>query len=164
MKPVLALLALLAAPAHAEGFVMTDLSGLPTDGTLLGGGGYIGRAEADRLTLTCPDCPGAPTVDVKLGRQDDGTEERVRSGETTFAKLEELCRARDPACRLEGLEVAPAVGWMTSYAVGDQSAHTVVVLRDGDLLTLRVLADDPAVARATADRLVGTLVPQVVGQ
>ncbi|MGL4237006.1 hypothetical protein [Tabrizicola sp.] len=164
MKPILAILALLAGPAHAEGFALTDLSGLPTDGTLVGGGSYIGRAEPARLTLMCPDCPGAPVVDAQLGRQDDGTEDRVRTGETTFAKLEELCQARDPACRLEGLEVAPAVGWMTTYALGSRSAHTVVILRDGDLLTLRIMSDDPAVARSTAETLIGTLVPQVVGE
>jgi hypothetical protein len=163
MMRMISVLVLMAQPAFAEGFAVKDLSGLPTDGTLLGGGAYIGRAEPSRLTLLCPDCPGAPMVDVLLGRQDDGTEARVRSGETTMDKLEDLCRARDPECTLEGLEVAPAVGWVTRYAIAGRPGSTVVILRDGDLLTLRVLADDPVVASALAGTLVETLLPVVVG-
>lgn len=163
MKALLPVFALMALPAHAEGFALKDLSGLPVDGTLVGDGPYIGRAEADRLTLVCFDCPGAPQVDVQLGRQDDGTEDRVRSGETSFAKLEELCQARDPACRLDGLEVAPAVGWITRYGIAGQHGTTVVVLRGGDLLTIRVLAAEPAISREVADRLLVSLVPQIVG-
>ena len=97
-----------------------------------------------------------------MGRQDDGTEARVRSGETTFAELEALCQANDPTCSLNGLAVAPAVGWITSYAVGSQAASTAVVLRDGDLLTIRALANSPEVSRAAAKAALAALLPQVV--
>jgi hypothetical protein len=38
------------------------------------------------------------------------------------------------------------------------------VLRDGDLLTIRALADTPETARAAAEAALAALLPQVVGQ
>ncbi|MGL4310983.1 MAG: hypothetical protein ACRCSU_10885 [Paracoccaceae bacterium] len=149
---------------HAEGFARPDLTELAFDRSALSAGEWIDRAEPARMTLICMGCDHAPVLDVVIGRQDDGTEGRVRSGETTIAMLEKNCIARDPVCRIEALDLSPAVGWLSSYRIGSQYAHTIVVLRDGDLLTIRSLADDAITARANADAAVMTIVPQVVGQ
>lgn len=148
----------------ATGFAIHDLTRLPVDAATILGPGYVARADSARIIMMCEGCAGTPLVDVRLGRQDDGTEARVRAGTTTVAQLEALCQRRDPACRMTALQVEPAVGWMSSYALGAQSAHTVVVLRDGDLLTIRTLSSDAAIARRNADLLVTKLVPVVVGR
>lgn len=157
-------LLLAAGAASAEGFVVRDLTELEPAARAALGPGYLSRSQPNRLTLTCPGCPGGPAVDILLGRQSDGTEGRVRFGQTSIAQLEFQCQARNPTCRMEQVGTPPAVGWISSYAIGDAAANTVVVLRDGDLLTIRVIAKDPAVARRDADAMIVHIVPRVVGR
>lgn len=158
------LVAVLGLAGLATGFATHDLTRLRFDPARTLGAGYLARVERDRMTLMCSSCAGGPMLDIRLGRQDDGTEGRVRAGTTTMAELETLCQMRSPSCRITLVRVAPAVGWMSSYRIGEQFAHTVIVLRDGDLLTLRSMAGDSTVARRNVDALVARLVPMVVGQ
>jgi hypothetical protein len=67
-------LLLAAVWPSATGFAIHDLTKAPFDPTTALGMGYIARVEPTRLTMMCPDCIGSPTIDVQLGRQDDGTE------------------------------------------------------------------------------------------
>jgi hypothetical protein len=147
-----------------DGFAIHDLRTVESETVTLLGTGFVAKVDSARLTLICSSCTGAPMVDILLGRQTDGTEARVRAGTTTFVRLDSLCRSRNPSCRIAGLHVDPAVGWISSYRTGEQSAHTVIVLRDGDLLTIRSLASDSVAARHNVDRLVTTLVPKIVGR
>ena len=164
LAPVLLAALAVTPPAFASGFTAADLRRVEGAAVRALGPACLARAEAERLTLTCPDRPGAPIVDLRLGRQDDGTEARVRSGATTVADLERLCREREPACRLSPLDVAPAVGWVSSWPMGDGAGATSVVLRDGDLLTVRALAATPEAARAAIDALLPVVRAGVVGE
>jgi hypothetical protein len=155
--------AIAAGGALAGGFVVRDLAAVAADAGAALGAGFIRKAERSRLILSCLECEGEPVVDVQLGRQDDGTEQRVRSGQTTIARLQELCRARSPTCTLSALEVAPAVGWITTYPIGAGSGSTVVILRDGDLLTIRSLAADGPTARRNAEKTVSAIARKVIG-
>ncbi|PXW65408.1 hypothetical protein [Methylobacterium sp. B4] len=157
------LLGLAPLSALAEGFAARDLTTVASEAKAALGGRYAARAEAARLTLVCTECEGSPMIDVLLGRQADGTEERVRSGQTPIARLEARCRQRNPDCRVTGLSVAPAVGWISRYRMGAMSGATAIVLRDGDLLTIRSLAGDEATASHNARTLVEALSPRIVG-
>lgn len=159
-----ALLCLAALPAEAGGFAIQDLSSVADVAMATLGKDYQAKAEAKRLTLLCKGCAGMTAIDVLLGRQDDGTEARVRSGATPIAKLEALCKAKSPDCRLTGLSVAPAVGWMTTYAIGSKAGSTAVIIRDGDLLTIRSIADSPEVASRNAKALVDAIAPRIIGR
>ena len=150
-------------PASAEGFAIRDLTRIAVDTSALSEGDWIDRKEPQRLTLACLGCPANPVIDVLLGRQDDGTEDRVRSGQTTIARLEELCQEKQPDCKVEALDVEPAVGWITSWQLGSQSGATVVILRDGDLLTIRSLAETAETAKGNATALVATVAPVIIG-
>lgn len=103
-------------------------------------------------------------IDIKIGRQNDGTEQRVRSGQTSISDLEKLCQAKDPSCSLTELKVSPAVGWITDWSMGPMIGSTAIILRDGDLLTIRSIADDADTARRNADTLVESVSPKVVGR
>ncbi|MGU3495794.1 hypothetical protein ACLBXM_17270 [Xanthobacteraceae bacterium A53D] len=153
----------LAAPASAEGFTTRDLTTVSDRLTGALGSGFVARAEAKRVTLMCQGCKGEPMIDVLIGRQNDGTEARIRSGQTSIAHMEKLCQDKSPACKLSKLDVAPAVGWISTWPMGDMSANTAIIIRDGDLLTVRSLASDPAVARANAQKVVAALAP-VIGK
>jgi hypothetical protein len=146
-----------------SGFAVHDLRVLKAQPEALLGRGYIARTDSARMTLTCPTCAGLPSVDVLIGRQDDGTEGRVRSGQTPIAQLDSMCRSRNPSCRIERVAVEPAVGWISSYALGPIAANTVVILRDGDLLTIRSIADSSIKARRNVNQLLRTIVPKIVG-
>lgn len=150
-------------PARAQGFVVSDLTDVERSVGRALGPGCLTRATSQQLTSTCPRAPGEPIISIRLSRQVDGTEERVRSGATSMADLERLCQAGSAACTLSGLDVAPAVGWRTAYPLGHDAGATVVMIRDGDLLTLRCVAKQPARARAVVDRLLTILRTQVVG-
>jgi hypothetical protein len=152
-----------SAPASAQGFAVDDLRNFTVDTALLEGGTFAARATApDRLTIFCIDCPELEAIDVLLGRQDDGTEGRVRSGQTTMDQLEANCRAREASCTLEGISVGPAIGWVTTYEV-PLAGSTTVLFRDGDLLTIRSIADDVANARRNGGAVRDALAPTIVG-
>ena len=154
MTVLLPLLSVLAATsAQAQGFATSDLSRLGKPAAAALGPGFTFRAEPSRLTLACGACAGEPIVDVILGKQADGTEERVRSGAMTIADLEKLCRTRDDACRVTALDVGAAVGWVSSYSSGDREGATAVIILHRQLLTVRALATAPGTARATITRL-----------
>ena len=164
--PILALvlLCLWSQTVRAEGFAVQNLTSVADDAKRALGAGFAARAEPQRLTLVCLGCPGGPMVDLQLGRQTDGTEERVRSGETSIAQLEALCRAKSPDCRLSALGVAPAVGWISAYPVGKTAGATAVVLRGGDRLTIRAVAETSAAATRQVETLVQAVAPRIVGR
>ena len=157
------LLALVAAEARAEGFAVRDLATIASEVGAALGSDFVHKSDLQRLTLLCAKCAGEPVVDLQMGRQTDGTEERVRSGQTPIARLEKLCQERNPSCRLTGLDVAPAVGWISSYSMGAQFASTAVILRGGDLLTIRSLASTAEAARSNADKVVRAVRPKLIG-
>jgi hypothetical protein len=147
----------------AQGFAVGDLREVEQAATRVLGQGFVARAAEKRLTFVCTDCAGAPMIDILLGRQTDGTEDRVRSGQTTVADLERLCRERNDACRLTGLSVAPAVGWISQYPLGEGAGSTAVIIRNGDLLTIRGVARQPGVAHASVKKLVDGLGRRIIG-
>lgn len=157
-------LVFLAEGAAAQGRPVADLAAHEVRALAALGAGYIARAEPDRLILTCPGCEGAPMVEVRLGRQEDGTEGRVRSGATTITSLDQQCRARNPTCRVERADIGPAVGWISTYRAGEVAGTTLVLLRDGALVTVRSMASSPEVARRNVDRLRAEVVPALVGR
>ena len=77
--------------------------------------------------------------------------------------MEAQCRARQDGCRIEALNVAPAVGWLSLWKIGGSGSTAVIVL-DGDMLTVRSIAGDSATAKANAQAVVADLVPQLVGR
>lgn len=163
MKRLSLILALLAGSAAADGFAMPDLTGITVD-TVAFGPNYIQRAEPGRITIACLDC-GADfiAIDVLMGRSTDGTEGRYRSGETTLADMEAICASGDPTCRLEAIEVGDAVGWVSVYEGFPGPGSTAALFLDGDLLTIRSIAPDTALARENADIALRTVAPQIVG-
>ena len=157
----------LCASAHvvgAQGFARRDLSTLGDTARGLLGTGYVARADSARVILACTECDGAPMIHIRLGRQTDGTEARVRAGTTTIASLEAQCRARDAGCRLERRDVGAAVGWRSRYTLGALAGTTAILLRDGDMLVMRAVASTRAVADAALDRLLDALAPTIVGR
>lgn len=152
------------APAEARGLAAKDLTTVERAVLDKLGPGFDARAEPNRIDLICTGCAGAPMIGIQLGRQDDGTEGRVRSGQTRIADLERLCQARSSECRLSALDVAPAVGWVSGYAFGGTAGATAVIIRDGDLLTIRSLATDAATARRGIDKLLPLIRSRLIGR
>jgi hypothetical protein len=161
---VLFVTALAPASARAQGFAITDLTLLEEPAAAALGRRFVTRAEPDRLILTCEECAGEPLVDVILGKQADGTEERVRSGATTIADLQTLCRRNSDACRVTALDVGAAVGWISSYPAGEGQGATAIIILDGQMLTVRAQARGDGTARSTIDRLLPLIRTKVVGR
>jgi hypothetical protein len=161
---MLALLPLMLGFAlPAEGFVTKNINSLDGEVLALLGPGFISAPRPGKLAYTCPDCAGQPILGIEFGRQIDGTEGRVRSGETKIEDLEKQCQARSPECRIEALEAGPAVGWVSSYAMGSDQGATAILILGGDLLTIRSVANDAAMARANIDKLMPLVRAKIVG-
>ncbi|WP_442678356.1 hypothetical protein ACSBM8_12575 [Sphingomonas sp. ASY06-1R] len=164
MTIILPMLAVLAATAAgARGFIIKDLTGEGKAAAAALGAGFQLRSTPSRLILHCGSCAGEPVVDLVLGFQSDGTEERVRSGKTTMADLERLCRTRSAQCRITALDVKPAVGWVSAYPIGDRAGATAVIIRDGQLLTIRSVANEAGQTRRNIDRLIPLARSRIVG-
>jgi len=146
-----------------DGFATKNINSLDGEVLELLGPGFIGAPRPGKLAYTCPDCVGQPVLGIEFGRQVDGTEGRVRSGETKIEDLEKQCQARSPECRIEALDAGPAVGWVSSYAIGKDQGATAVLIRDGDLLTIRSVANDAAMARANLDKLLPLVREKIIG-
>lgn len=154
---------LLAQTAQAQGFASRDLTAIVDQVRIAIDPKASVQATPLSLTMTCSPCRGSPTADIELGRLTDGTENRVRSGETSFAKLESLCIKQNPDCRLSALPASPAVGWITVYALGNGGGSTAVILRDGDLMTIQAKADSPGHAEDSVRALVQGIAARIVG-
>ncbi|MEL6060516.1 MULTISPECIES: hypothetical protein [unclassified Methylobacterium] len=165
MRCVLVILcSLWSQAALALGFAVHDLTPLAEDARRALGKDATVQAQPYQLLLTCPGCDGAPTVALQLGRLSDGTEGRIRSGQTTMAALETMCVKKNPDCRLTTLPAGPAVAWITSYAFGTGAGATAIVLRDGDLLTIDARSIDRGAAEDAVLGLAGKLLPRIVGR
>lgn len=164
MRCLLVLFSCLSAQAaQARGFASHDLTAFIDPIKVTIGGKATVQATPLNLALTCAPCTGSPAIDVQIGGSNDGTEKRVRSGETSLAKLESLCIKQNPDCRLSALPVSPAIGWITVYALENGGGSTAVILRGGDLLTIRARADSPGHAEDSVRALTQTIVPKIVG-
>jgi hypothetical protein len=127
------------------------------------GEGYVARAQDGRLVIACPSCEGAPMVEIRLGRQEDGTEGRLRSGQTTIGVLDQQCRGRNPSCRVEGADLGAAVGWVSAYRAGGIAGSTLVLLRDGAMVIVRSTAGSNDIARGNIEKLRATVLPALIG-
>lgn len=157
----IALAALLCAAPPSALAQSSDLRTLSVDGISLGGETSM-RVERRRLTLACGACAGFVAVDVLLDTTRDGTEQRYRAGTTTPAMLEAQCQARLPECTLARWDLPPAVGWHTRWGLSaDTNGSTIVLLNEGERLTVRSLAPDVETAAANAERVANRLAPQV---
>jgi len=164
MVRLIALLCLLGGPALGQGFAVTDLTRIHPEAALGEGWTVSGSRQRQTIRLVCAHCAGDPRVDVTLGRLTDRTEADIRQGRLSIRALQRRCRARSPGCQVEGLPVAPAVGWMTRFSPGEGNhAAILIALRNGDHLSVSVLATDPGVARDIARRLVRRLLPVIIG-
>ncbi|WP_243375571.1 hypothetical protein [Microvirga solisilvae] len=161
---IVSLAAFIATEATAEGFAAQNLSTVATKVGSAIGKGFNHKVDPKRATFQCTDCKGSPIIDFQIGRQNDGTEGRVRSGQTTISQLEQLCQLRNPSCKLSKLEVSPAVGWISNWTAGPVASSTAVILRDGDILTIRSISSDADMARDYAEKAAQAALRHIVGK
>jgi hypothetical protein len=150
---------LLFAPAAVAQDLPPALAAQQAGAVAALGEGYIARAREDWLIIACASCEGTPMVEIRLGRQEDETEGRLRSGQMTIGVLDQQCRGRNPSCRVEGADL----GWVSAYRAGAIAGSTLVLLRDGAMVIVRSIAGSPEIARGNVERLRATVLPALVG-
>lgn len=161
MLALLPLMLGLAMPA--DGFATKNINSVDAEVLALLGPGYLSAPRPGKLAYSCSSCAAEPILGIEFGRQVDGTEGRVRSGETRIEDLEKQCQARSPECTLTALDAGPAVGWVSSYTLGSSKGATAILILGGDLLTIRSVANDAATARANIDKLLPLVREKIIG-
>jgi hypothetical protein len=154
MRSVLVIAALaLAMPAQAQ-FAFTDLTGI--DLTPFDKARWTAKAEPNRLTMLCGSCPSVTAVDITMG-DDDGTGERVRSGQTTAESMAALGRAnaaRSPGASeyygAEAIRRGAAVGFRQEARALDRYTVTYILWDGGKRLIVRGLSPNRDEARRVA--------------
>lgn len=164
-RSALPLVALLAATgANAEGFVIADLTPIGDAAAATLGPGYIFRAEPKRVSLYCAECTGSPMIDILLGTDDYGAEASLRLGLTSAADVERKCRSRNAGCQIKALDIAPAVGWVSQYPRPRGDGATAYIMRDGQVLTLRVISNSTGTSSEVMERLLPLARRQIIGR
>jgi len=149
--------------AGAAGFALTDLTRVKPAVLKISGKTFVSRAAPDRLTFGCKDCAGLEAVDVLLDKSTDGTEQRFRSGATTIARIQEICRTSEPTCAIERIEMNGAVGWVSRTKAVGSFISTTILFKNGGQLVIRPIAETLKAAfdNGLAVRL--KLAPQIIG-
>lgn len=164
---VAALAAVAAAPVavQAAGFATHDLTPFAAKISAAIHEDCQIAADPARVTLMCNQPGDGPLIDIFLKRResDDHLEASIRAGKTGQAEVETLCKKLNPDCTVSMLDVPPAVGWIGAQPMRRQAVSTATLVRDGDQLTVRALASDPAKARAYVDTALAVMRP-VIGQ
>lgn len=160
--PLAALLT--TAGASAEGFTINDLTPIGDAAAAALGPGYIFRAEPKRVSLYCAECTGSPMIDILLGTEDYGAEESLRLGLTSAADVERKCQSRNDGCRIRELDIAPAVGWVSQYPRPRGDGATAYIMRDGQLLTLRVISSSIGTSSEVMERLLPLAREKIIGR
>jgi len=153
-------LSFVALPAAGDGFKVKDLLDVQIDHAAFIEGEYYSKdTSATRIKVVCEGCEDV-SIDFTLGRSEDGTEGRYRSGETTIEKMEGICQKRNNSCTLSAIAVGDAVGWISTYTTWGLWGSTAILFLDGDLLTIRSFAAEAEVTNrnvATALEVVAPL-------
>jgi hypothetical protein len=145
---------LIGGGAARADFVFTDLTRASL--SAFDSARWSSKQESDRITLVCEDCPAISAVDIQIGA-DDGTGERVRSGQTTAATMTEIGRrnaARNPGASeyfgAEAIRRGTAVGFRQEARALRQFTVTYILWDGGHRLIIRGFAPDRDVARRIA--------------
>jgi hypothetical protein len=154
MRAVLNLAALaLATPAHAD-FAVADLTRV--DLSRFDAGRWSAKQEAARITLACTACEELTAIDIQLG-DDDGTEGRIRSGQTTAESMSAIGRANAARSAgageyfgAEAIRRGAAVGFRQEARALGQFITTYILWDGGKRLIIRGSAPDRAVSRRIA--------------
>ncbi len=151
-----------AVPAAA--FQDTDLEEVAQRAqAALGQGFRVQVGNRQRVVLMCASCAGPTMVTIQIGRQTDGTEDRVRGGKPPSQIWTPLSGQRadlpDRARRYRSRG-----GGVSTYRGASVSGSTLVLLRSGDMLTLRSTAQTQEAARENVRRLQRSVLPQIIGR
>ncbi|MEM9138256.1 MAG: hypothetical protein AAGB15_00370 [Pseudomonadota bacterium] len=160
---ILASLLATPLPASAMGFHAKDLWGIRLPTADLLGGTYTATSHTpNRVTLRCTDCGERVVIDIQITRGEHAAEARLRSGLMTLAGQQKGCSAWAEACRHRGHKVGPAIGWVQDYTLPGQAGTTARIYLDGDMLTIRSTAVDPAIAHGNARAVLDRVAPAIV--
>ncbi len=153
-----------SSAAEPMGFAILDLTQVNVNTSTFGNTKFVHRADPDRITFICTECKDFHAVDVLLNKSKDGTEARYRSGKTTIADLEKLCRQREQSCTLQRVDLNGAVGWISCTKFASTAISTTVLSKNGDMLIIRSIANTAQVAFENGTSVRVRLAPQIIGR
>jgi hypothetical protein len=157
---------LLAGPA--VGFQETELEAVAKRVQATLGPGYRGlMGKQSDVTWMCTSCEGLASVKIQMRRSTDGIEDRLRTGQMTIADLNQQCETREAtACSTERADVGRAIGWLSAYhtARAGIAGNTLVLFRDGGMLTVFSMSNTPKEARDIMQRIRRSVVPEIAGR
>jgi hypothetical protein len=153
-----------SATNPAAGFSMTDIRQLAGVAFVIGNNRYSRKVKPESLLLVCRSCRGTETIEVRISREVNDAQAKLRSGETTIPAIETDCRARYPDCKIEAAEFQGAVGTVSRMSLGPIAVSSLVLYKNGDTLIIQSLADTPQIAFDNVTAARDQIASQIVGQ
>lgn len=130
---------------------------------------YAVKKEANRITVVCIVCGGFSAIDVHLAAgPNDGTEERIRSGQTTAETMLDVCKKNvipgtSECYDIKKADLKGAVGFVSDVkANGTSYSATYTLYQDGKLLLMRNISDSREKAAKLGALAYEHIAPQVV--
>jgi hypothetical protein len=152
-----------APSVPVSGFAITDPAKLNPKPLVIAGKTFTPRLEPSEVKLLCGACKALEAVAMIFDKSTDGTEGRLRSGETKIATIAANCQRQEPNCRIDALSLAGAVGWVSRTKVGSTAISTAVLFKGGDRLIIRSIAGDVETAFANGVAVRAAYGTRVIG-
>ena len=149
----------------SDAFTVTDLRKL--DASSFTNDHWTAKPTKERVILACTNCSVTTALDIQIRRVDDGTEGRIRSGQTTAASMFDICKnnAKKTGSTCISLKEANhknAVGFVSSTDLFNNTfTSTYVIWQNGYILIMRAIAADQKEATSIGKKAFQNLLPQL---
>jgi hypothetical protein len=153
-----------SATNPAAGFSMTDMRQLADVALVVGNNRYSRKVKPESLMLVCRSCRGTESIEVRISREVNDAQAKLRSGETTISAMETNCKVRYPDCKMDAVEFQGAVGTVSRMSLGPIAVSSLVLYKNGDTLIIQSLADTPQIAFENVSAARDQIGSLIVGQ
>lgn len=142
---------LFGGPAYAEGFQLRDLTRVEAEIAAAFDPEFYHWAIPGTMNLSCCGSEENQIVLIEIDRQSDEIGQQDRSDEAYISELEDVCTKSGIPCRIEEIQTGAGIGRLMSISLGGgMKGVNIVLVQDGDRLTIRSAAPDAERARENA--------------
>ena len=156
--------ALLGGPAFAGGFKIHDLTTVEADVAAAFAPEFYHWAIPNTMHLSCCGNQENQIISIEIDRQTDEIGKENRADEAYISEMEDTCTNKGIPCQIEDIQAGTGIGRLMTISLGGgMKGANVILVRDGDRLTIRSAANDANTARKNAETALDALKNSLLG-